>query len=145
MKTIEKDALLEFILSNHRFWATRSREVLATYLAWFQDRGLLASSFVGEEPFAICAVRFFDRLEDFLDQWAFNPEGDFCMIELLVSASPLAQADTFNQLVGRWGPRKVVIWERGDRTIESAGSPRMFTWEGFVRLTRRMTYGTIDL
>lgn len=144
MKTLESDPVIEFVRDNHEFWATRTSETLAAYIEWFRARDLLATSFCGENLFAVCAVRFFARLEDWLEHQAFDPEGAFAMVELLVSASPLAQADCFEQLFDRWGKRPIVIWERGDRTEKSIGAPRMYRWKDFIKLTRRMTYGNIS-
>lgn len=144
MNTLASDPLCEFISGNHVFWATRSPQVLAAYLAWFQNRDLLAVSLVGEEVFAVCAVRFFSRIEDFLTPWVFEPDGDFCMIELMVAASPLAMGECFERLVNRWGARELVLWERGDRTEKSTKAPRMFTWKQFLKLSRRITYGVVN-
>ena len=143
MNTLLQDPLIDFVQEYHKHWANKSQSELATYLRWHQARDLLATSFVGDEPFALCAVRFFGRLEDWLIPWVFEPDGAFGMVDLLVSVSPLSEADCFQQLVKRWGARPVMIWERGDRTIESTKAPRMFRWDQFVKLTRRMTYGAI--
>lgn len=143
MNVLTSDPLLEFITSNHAFWARQPASTLAAYLAWHRNRGLLATSLVGEDVVGICTIRIFAHLEDFLIPWIFYPFGQFLMVDLLVAASPLAMADCFDQLASNWGPRPIVIWERGDRTVETAKAPRIYRWDQFMKLSRRLTYGAI--
>jgi hypothetical protein len=138
------DSLTEFIAQNHKAWGREPAETLAAYLCWHDARGLLATSLVGEDVFAVCTVRFFPRLEDWLVPWVFDPDGAFCMIDLMVAVSPLAMADCFQKLVGRWGSRPVILWERGPRTLTGGRPPRIYRWDQFLTLARRITYGTLN-
>ena len=137
------DKMVPFIRENHPKWRDDSDQDLYDYLAWFWGKDLLAVSFTGEEIYGVCTIKLFSELEDFLSPFVFEPDGKFCMVDLLVAVSPLAIADCFETLFGRWGSREVMIWERGERTLASAGAPRMYTWKQYKRLTRRLTYGVV--
>lgn len=113
-------------------------------MQWHARRELLAASLVGEDVFAVCTIRLFRRLEGWLTPWKFEPDGAFCLIDLMVAASPLAMAECFEKLFGRWGPRLIVMWERGDRTEKTTKPPHMYRWDQFLTLARRITYGTLE-
>lgn len=145
MNAIGSDRLVEFIVTNDKVWAKEPSEKLCGYLQWHNERGLLAVSLMGDEVYGLCTVRFFSRLDDWLMPWAFDPLGAFCMVDLLVAVSPLAIAECFQQLVRRWNPRPIVLWERRERTDKTDGPPRMYRWDQYLVLLRRLTYGTINL
>ena len=131
-----------FIRENHPRWRDTPNDKLYKYLAWFRDKELLAISSSGEEIHGVCAIKLFDQLEDFLSPEAFNPTGKFCMVDLLVATSPTAIADCFETLFARWGAQETMIWERGPRT--ESGAPRMYTWNQYMKLTKRLTYGLVE-
>lgn len=145
MNALGTDRLVEFVMTNDKVWAREPPEKLEGYLQWHASRGLLAISMVGEEVFAVCTIRLFNQLEDWLNPWVFDPCGAFCMIDLMVAASPLAMAECFQVLTARWKARPIVLWERRERTDQTNGPPRMFRWDQFMTLARRITYGTINL
>ena len=141
------EAILEletvsFIRENHPKWKDSSAAKIAEYLTWFADRGLLAIVASEEEIYGVCAIKLFDKLTDFLEPWPFDPTGKFCLVDLLVAVSPLAIADCFKVFFDRWGPQEIMLWDRGERT--EGGAPRMYTWNQYLKLTRRLTYGVID-
>lgn len=141
MKACETLSLVPFIRENHAKWRDTPSNKLRDYLDWFENRELLSVSVLGEEIYGVCTIKLFDQLSDFLEPWAFNPTGKFCMVDLLVALSPVAIAHCFETLFARWGPQEIMIWERGRRTEN--GVPRMFTWEQYLKLTRRLTYGLV--
>ena len=134
------DRLVPFIRENHPKWRDGSSDGLYEYLAWFWARNLLAVSMSNEQIHGVCAIRFFNRLEDFLRPRAFEAGGKFCMVDLLVATSPLAIADCFESLFGRWGPQEIMLWERGERTENTSRPPRMYTWDQYLKLKRRLAY-----
>jgi hypothetical protein len=137
------DRLVPFIRENHAKWRDGSSDGLYEYLAWFWSRNLLAVSMSNEQIYGICAIKLFDRLEDFLKEHPFEPTGKFCMVDLLVAVSPLAIADCLESLFKRWGPQEIMLWERGDRTEKTTRAPRMYTWAQYLKLTSRLTYGVV--
>lgn len=141
LSTVLAERLLSFIREHYKPWAAASDLQILALLAWHLSRGLVAVSGDETEVRGLCIIRLIERLQDFLDPLAFSPGGDFIWIELLISTDPIAQADVHNQLEARWGPRKIVLWDRGEHT--QLGAPRMFTWQQFGKLKRRMTYGLI--
>jgi hypothetical protein len=138
------DKCVPFIREHHNAWSETSSERLYKYLAWFAARDLLAVSFVGEEVNAVCTIKLFDRMEQWLALWPYDPHGRFVMIDLMVAITPVAMADCFDKLLARWGKREVVIWERLDRTEGTDKAPRMYTWQQFEKLARRLTYGLTE-
>lgn len=141
MKTLELTQLVSFIRENHLKWQGTANQELERYLIWFADRELLAVSASGEEIYGVCTIKLFDRLEDFLSPEAFNPTGKFCQVDLLVAVSPVAIADCFEILFKRWGPQEIMLWDRDERTEK--GAPKMFRWDQYLKLTRRLTYGLV--
>ena len=132
--------VVPFIKAHHPKWQTCSDEAICDYLAWFWNRDLMAVSWKDGEVTGVCLIKLFDRLEDFLDDFPHHPTGNYAMVDLLISIEPEAPLDLYEILFERWGPQKVIIWERGDRTLDTA--PRMYTWAGYKKLLRRMTaYG----
>ena len=73
--------------------------------------------------------------------YVHEPCGKFVFIELLAADEPNAIASCFNQLLERFGPQDVVLWDRGARTED--GCPRMYRWSQFLKLTRRLSYGLV--
>jgi hypothetical protein len=41
-----------------------------------------------------------------------------------------------DELVDRWGPKEIMLWDRGGRT--ERGTPRIFRWEQFEKLANRI-------
>ena len=136
------DRMVPFIRENHSKWKDTPDQKLYEYLAWFWGKDLLAVSFQEEEIYGVCAIKLFDRLEDFLSPKAFNPTGKFCQVDLLVAVSPVAIANCFEILFKRWGPQEIMLWDRGERTEK--GAPKMFTWSQYLKLTHRLTYGLVE-
>jgi hypothetical protein len=115
-------------------------ESIADYLAPFWNRGTM--SFVLDEEGlgrGFCTIKLFRHLEQFLEPFVHEPCGRFGMIEAFVADGPAAIAQMARELTQRWGPQACMMWDRGTRTEEAA--PRMYTWNQFVILHRRMTYG----
>jgi hypothetical protein len=133
--------VIAFIRRHYQPWKDGPNAHLAVMLAWFWTHGFMAVSADESAIRAVCLIRIMNKLEDFLDPFAFDFDGDFIWIEILISSDPIAQADVHNQLEARWGPRRIVLWDRGERTQK--GSPRIFTWAMFCKLKKRMTYGLI--
>ena len=131
-----------FIRENHIRWRDTPNDKLYEYLSWFRDKELLAISSSGEEIHGVCTIKLFDQLSDFLEPWVFNPTGKFCLVDLLVATSPTAIADCFETLFATWGPQEIMLWDRGSRT--ERGAPKMFTWDQYLKLTRRLTYGLVQ-
>ena len=136
------DRMVPFIRENHKKWQDTPNQKLYEYLAWFWGKDLLAVSLCGEEINGVCAIKLFDQLEDFLSPKAFNPTGKFCQVDLLVATSPVGIANCFEKLFARWGEQQVLLWDRGERT--EGGAPRMFTWNQYLKLTCRLTYGLVE-
>lgn len=134
--------MVPFIKEYHPKWRDEPNQKLYEYLAWHTGKNTLAVDFQGEEIYGVCAIKLFDNLEDFMDPRAFNPTGKFCMVDLLVAVSPCAIAVCFEKLFATWGPQKIMLWDRGERTEN--GAPRMYTWDMYMKLTKRLTYGLVD-
>ena len=133
---------LEPLLRTHPRLARLTFYELCDYVAWFWNRGTI--SFVQDdhwEPHAICLVKLFSSLRQFLDPFVHEPCGKFCMIELMVADEPLAMGQIFEDLRARWGPQEIMLWDRGERTED--GAPRMYRWDQFEKLARRLTYGSV--
>lgn len=135
------DWVVPFIKEHHPKWREEPEEKLCEYLGWYAGKSLLAIDFQGQEVYGVCTIKLFDQLSDFLEPKAFNPTGKFCMVDLLVATSPLAIAHCFEILFGRWGRQEIMLWDRDARTEE--GAPRMYTWEKYMKLTKRLTYGLV--
>jgi len=132
--------VVPFIKTNHQRWQDCTDEVIANYLAWFWNRDLIAVSWLDGEVTGVCLIKLFHRLEDFLEDFPHHPTGQYCLIDLLVCVTREAPFELYEILFERWGPQKVVMWERGKRTIDKA--PRMFSWDHYKKLLRRLSYGS---
>jgi hypothetical protein len=136
------DRMVPFIREYHPKWRDEPAQKLYDYLAWHAGKKTLAVDCQGEEIYGVCTIKLFDQLDDFLDPRTHNPTGRFVMVDLLVAVSPVAIAHCFDKLVYIWGPRHTVIWERGERTEN--GCPRIYRWDQFMKLTRRISYGLAE-
>lgn len=115
---------------------------IADWVAWYWNRGTI--SYVIDDfnqPQGICLIKLFGRLHQFMEM-VHEPCGQFVMLELMVANHPLAMGQIYEDLVKRWGPQRVVMWERGARTEN--GVPRMYSWAEFEKLARRITYGITE-
>jgi len=134
---------LEPLLRQRKYYQAWSQDKLFAFLAWYWNRGLISFSIDAlGQGHAVCLIRLFRRLEQMFDYSAHDPCGEFCFIELLVSDTPNGIADCFQQLFASFGPQKVMIWDRAERTERK--TPRMYTWEQYLLLTSRLTYGLIE-
>jgi hypothetical protein len=134
---------LKPLLRTHPPLAVMHTDDMADWMSWYWNRGTM--SYVideEEEPLGVCLIRMFRHLEQFMDPNAHSPCGEFCLIELLVSRDPITTGVLCDALVQRWGPQKIMMWERGKRTEN--GSPRMFRWDQFIKLARRISYGITE-
>jgi hypothetical protein len=136
------DQMVPFIKEHHPKWRNEPQQKLYEYLAWHAGKNTLSVDFQGGEIYGVCTIKLFDQLEDFLEPRAFNPTGKFVMVDLLVAVSPLAIAHCFDRLVSIWGPQEIVLFDRGERTEK--GAPRIYRWEEFMKLTRRISYGLAE-
>jgi hypothetical protein len=139
LETMEKLAPL---LREHRHYSGWKFDMLCDWCAYFWNRGTISYLIDDGQARGVCLVKLFKRLEQFLEPFVHEPGGKFCMVELLVARDPLAIAHTFFELTGRWGKPAIILWDRGERT--EGGSPRMYRWSDYEKLTRRLTYGLID-
>jgi hypothetical protein len=119
-------------------------DILCDWFAYFWNRGTIAFVIDARgNAQGVCAIKLFNRLEQFLEPFVHEPTGKFCLVDLLVAVSPPTIADCFEILFGRWGPQEIMIWERGDRTAQTDRAPRMYTWAQYLKLTNRLTYGLV--
>jgi hypothetical protein len=139
LETMDK---LEPLLRDGRKFSVMPYALLCDWIAYFWNRGTISYLIDEGQARGVCLVKLFGRLEQFLEPFVHEPGGKFCMVELLVAKDPLAIAHTFFELTGRWGKPEIILWDRGERT--EGGSPRMYTWDQYEKLTRRLTYGLID-
>jgi hypothetical protein len=135
------DQLVPLLREGRRF-CVMPRALLNDWIAYFWNRGTISYLLDGEGARGVCLVKLFRHLGQFLEPFVHEPGGKFCMVELLVAKDPLAIAYTYFELVKRWGKPEIIMWDRGERT--EGGSPRMYTWDQYEKLTRRLTYGLID-
>jgi hypothetical protein len=136
LETMHK--LLSTIRRSEKF-AYWDKETIFDWMAYFWNKGTISYRIEGERGKGVCTVKFFSRLEQFLEPFVHEPLGSFVMIEMLVSDGKETSALLFDELCERWGGwRPVVLWDRGLRT-ENGKAPRMFRWKEFRKIARRMT------
>jgi hypothetical protein len=116
---------------------------LCDWLAWYWNRGTI-SWLVDDSgsPQGVCLIRLFRELDQFMDPAAHDPCGEFCFIEFLSAADPITMNSLCQSLVDTWGPQRVVMWDRSERT--ESGAPRMYRWDQFEKLVRRLSYGLVE-
>jgi hypothetical protein len=139
---LETIAVLEPLLREGRKFSVMPYALLCDWVAYFWNRGTISYLIDEGQARGVCLVKFFSRLEQFLEPFVHEPTGKFCMVEFLAARDPLAIAHTFFELTGRWGKPEIILWDREERTL--GGAPRMFTWAQYEKLTRRLTYGLIN-
>ena len=134
---------LKSLLRTHPPLSVMRFDDLADWMSWYWNRGTMSWAIdESGEPRGVCLIRLFRHIEQFTDPIVHDPCGEFCMIELLVSSDPITTAVLCDSLVQRWGPQNIVMWERGTRTEN--GCPRMFRWDQFMELARRVSYGIVE-
>lgn len=132
------------LLRRHRPFAEMRFDELCDHLAWYwnhQTMCFVLSEF--GEPRAVCLIKLFRHLPQFLDLYVHDPCRQFVMIELMVADDPLAMGQICEELTDLYGSQECVMWDRQERT--ESGAPRMFTWNQFMKLARRISYGTIEM
>ena len=131
------------VLSSHAPFRKMNFSDLCDYLSFFWNRGTMSFCFNEDEtPAGVCLIKLFAQLPSFLDEFVHEPDGDFCMVILLAADTPNTIGQLFYELVDRWGEGRMMLWDRGARTEN--GAPRMYTWENYLKLTRRLTYGLVE-
>jgi hypothetical protein len=130
------------LLRQHPPLAALKFESLCDWVAYYWNHGTI--SFVineAGEPEAVALVKLFRSIGQFLDPFIHDPCGRFCMIELMVASEPISMGRICEELTNRWGPQAVMLWDRGLRTEK--GCPRMYRWNQFMKLARRLSYGIV--
>jgi hypothetical protein len=129
---------LEPLLREHRHYRSWHFDAICNWCAYFWNRGTIG--YVIDDfgtAQGVCIIKLFARLEQFLEPFVHQPDGHFCMIELLIADGPQTNGWLLADLTQRWGWPAVMIWDRGERTL--SGAPRMFTRSQFQKLARRFT------
>lgn len=126
------------LLRRYRYFSAWNFEMLCDWCAYYWNRGTISYVIDNEgNAKGVCLVKLFRRLEQFLEPFVHDPCGRFCMLEAMVAEGPKSLGIIHDELLGRWGPQEVILWERGKRTEK--GAPRMYTWNQFEKLARRIT------
>jgi hypothetical protein len=131
------DSLVPLIREARRYHNWRFDQV-CDWVAYFWNRGTI--SWVIDDwgkAQGVCIIKLFRRLEQFLEPFVHEPDGQFCMIELLVADGPEMHGWLLEDLIRRWGWPAIMMWDRGDRT--TGGAPRMYTRAQFMKLAHRFT------
>jgi hypothetical protein len=133
------DQLVPLLREGRRF-CVMPRALLDDWIAYFWNRGTISYVLNDDgSAVAVCLVKLFRHLGQFLEPFVHDPCGKFCMIELMVAHEPVAMANIFIELTDRFGPQQVFMWDRGERT--EGGTPRIYSWHAFETLARRLTCG----
>jgi hypothetical protein len=138
LETMHKLLKLIRRVEKFSYW---EKDAIFDWMAYFWNKGTISYR-ISEDGVGrgICTLKFFSRLEQFLEPFVHEPGGNFVMIEMLVSDHWSTSALLFDELCDRWGgQRPVVLWDRGNRTEAAGKSPRMFKWKEFQKIARRMT------
>jgi hypothetical protein len=132
---------LEPLLREDRKFCLMPYGLLCDWIAYFWNRGTISYLIDDDQARGVCLIKLFRHLGQFLEPFVHDPCGKFCMVETLVAKDPIAIAHAYFELKKRWGKPAVMMWDRGERT--EGGPPRLYTWDQYERLTRRLTYGLI--
>jgi hypothetical protein len=115
---------------------------ICDWVAHYWNRGTISYLIDDDgEPRAVCLMKYFRNIRQFLEPHVHEPCGRMCMIELLVASEPVSMAAVCREQIARFGPQHVVMFDRGERTEN--GAPRMYIWSKFMTLVRRLTYGSL--
>jgi hypothetical protein len=117
---------------------------LTDWMAWYWNRGTMTCVITGRgEPLGVCLIKLFRELEQFMDHDAHEPCGKFAFIELSIAQDGRIMGQMLEEMESRWGPQEIVMWDRGARTEN--GVPRMYRWNQFRKLARRLSqYGITE-
>jgi hypothetical protein len=130
------------VLRQQKAFCVMPFDQVCDHFAYYWNRGTFSYSIDDYgEPHGACLIKLFDRLSQFLEPYVHEPNGKFVMIELLVADTPNVMAQLCEDLVTRWGPQDIVLGDRDERTEGAA--PRMYTWQMFMKLAKRLTYGLL--
>jgi hypothetical protein len=128
---------LEPLLRRYLPLARMDFDDLCDWLAWYWNRGTMAYVVDEDRPLGVCLIRLFSRLDQFMDRDVFDPVGEFCFIELSIAEDGSIMWKMLQDLIYRWGKQKIIVWDRGART--ETGAPRMYNWDQFIKLARRLS------
>jgi hypothetical protein len=131
--------ILEPLLREHRTLKKMDFCLLCEWVGYYWNRNTISYAINDAgKPKAVCLIKLFGQLKQFLEPFVHEPTGKFCMIELMVASDPEAMALVHDRLVGRWGAQEFVLWDRGERTEKTR--PRIYRWDQFETLVRRFTH-----
>jgi hypothetical protein len=132
--------ILEPLLRTHGPLEKMPFRDMQEWIAFFWNRQTMVYVIDSDEAAAVCLVKLFRNLDQFLEPFIHDPCGQFCMIELMIAKEPVYMGIVMQKLTSRWGPQQIVLWDRGIKT-ENGKSPRIYTWEQFKKLSRRLING----
>ena len=114
-------------------YAHMSDSEIADWLAYFWNRGTM--SFVTGKGIGV--IKIFRQLPGFLEDYIHEPDGRFIEVELFSADSKATIKTIWHDLAFRWGPRDIVLWDRG---FKSGLAPRMYAWPQLTRFMEKLTY-----
>jgi hypothetical protein len=133
-----------FIRSRCPKWPAWSFEDMCDYCAKFWNRGTMSLSVdCFGEIHGLTLIKLFRHLDDFVKEHAHDPCGKFCWVEVMIADYPQAMIEMKLGFIRRWGPQEIMMWDRADRTATK--TPKIYTWDQYNKLTRRLSYGTPEL
>jgi hypothetical protein len=140
---VQMAATLKPLLRQYEPLAVMHFDDLCDWMSWYWNRGTMTwwISDFGEAQ-GVCLIRLFREISQFMDRDIHDPCGKFCFIELAVASDPIIMGVMFSALVDRWGPQETMMWDRGVRT--EYGPPRIYRWDQFTKLARRLSYGITE-
>lgn len=110
---------------------------LKQHLKWYWDHGTIFwhEDWKGRLT-GLCLFKVFDDLKDMDDFYVHVPHGQFFMIEHFTAPGRKVMKKLFGDVCSVWGQPRFILWDRQERTQKGA---RMYTWQQFVKLARRIT------
>ena len=111
---------------------------LKLHARWYWDHGTIswAEDWRGRIT-GICLIKLFNDPACLDDFYIHVPGGRLLMIEEVFSAGPKTWRKLYEMLYDRWGERDFMIWDRRDKTSRG---PRVYTWEKYQVILRRLTH-----
>lgn len=138
MTTIDPALSLElcrYVKAHTRQWRNARDKRMREYIDWYWNRGILGVARQFGDLACVASWRMFSKLEDYREDFAYDPDGAFCQVRVYGSMAPVYLTIAMADIASRHNENRIFMWHRD---VAELGPPRMATVDQAKKIAIRL-------
>jgi hypothetical protein len=123
--------IVRFIKEMYPPWKDFEDRVILGDLKWYMDRMLMLPSVMGNNMYAVVAIRKLRHPWEYQDKWIHHQDGKIAFIDMAISREPTATAECMYNLATFHAPVEKIMW---NRVVAGEDRIRVYTPEQACRM-----------